>query len=119
MQRSELRQMAVEDLWHLHLEVIEMLDKKLEAQRGLVEERIRRLDRRSDAGALLSMHHRAYSRVLPKFRNPDRPSETWVGRGKRPRWLSQLLSAGRQLDDFRVREGRSVAVDVQSSNMLM
>jgi DNA-binding protein H-NS len=36
----------------------------------------------------------------PKYRNPHDPSQTWAGRGKRPRWLQQALQKGAQLDDF-------------------
>ena len=45
---------------------------------------------------------RHYPPVLPKYRNPSRPSETWAGRGKRPRWLTVQLESGRQIDDFRI-----------------
>ena len=41
--------------------------------------------------------------VLPKFRNPARPSETWAGRGSQPRWLSDQLRHGKKLNDFRIR----------------
>jgi DNA-binding protein H-NS len=29
--------------------------------------------------------------VAPKYRNPEDPSQTWTGRGKRPLWLAALL----------------------------
>jgi len=37
----------------------------------------------------------------PKFKNTENPAETWVGRGRRPRWLKDQLAAGRSLDEFR------------------
>ncbi len=37
-----------------------------------------------------------------KFRNPSDPSQTWSGRGKRPRWLAEAIDQGAQLDDFAV-----------------
>ena len=45
---------------------------------------------------------RHYPPVLPKYRNPSRPSETWAGRGKQPRWLTVQLESGKQIDDFRI-----------------
>ena len=45
---------------------------------------------------------RRYPPVLPKYRKPSRPSETWAGRGKRPRWLTVQLESGKQIDDFRI-----------------
>jgi DNA-binding protein H-NS len=29
--------------------------------------------------------------VAPKYRNPDDPSQTWTGRGKRPLWFAAAL----------------------------
>jgi DNA-binding protein H-NS len=43
---------------------------------------------------------RSRSPVLPKYRNPANPSETWSGRGRKPTWLEQQLTAGRQLSEF-------------------
>ncbi len=42
--------------------------------------------------------------VKPKYRNPERPSETWSGRGKKARWLKQKEAAGAKLEDFAVEE---------------
>ncbi len=46
---------------------------------------------------------RPYPVVVPKYRNPEQPSETWAGRGKTPRWLTAQLNSGRRIDDFRIR----------------
>ena len=40
--------------------------------------------------------------VLPKYRNPSNPSETWSGRGRKPHWLERELTAGRQLSEFAI-----------------
>jgi DNA-binding protein H-NS len=37
-----------------------------------------------------------------KYRNPEAPTETWSGRGRRPKWLEEKLSNGASLEDFRV-----------------
>ena len=36
--------------------------------------------------------------VAPKYRNPDYESQTWTGRGRKPRWVEAFLSAGNDLD---------------------
>ena len=51
--------------------------------------------------------------VLAKIGRTPRPleakyenrvtGETWSGHGKRPRWLHEVLNAGRSLDEFTVR----------------
>jgi DNA-binding protein H-NS len=41
--------------------------------------------------------------LAPKFRNPAKPSETWAGRGNRPRWLIAALKSGKKLEAFAVK----------------
>jgi DNA-binding protein H-NS len=43
---------------------------------------------------------RTASKVKPKYRNPADPSQTWTGRGKRPRWFNAALSAGKKEKDL-------------------
>ena len=38
-----------------------------------------------------------------KYRNPKDPSQTWTGRGRKPRWLTAKLDKGAKLEDFAVR----------------
>lgn len=38
-------------------------------------------------------------KVKPKYRNPA-SGETWTGRGKRPRWFSAALAAGKKEKDY-------------------
>jgi len=37
--------------------------------------------------------------VAPKFRNPE-TGDTWTGRGKAPRWITEAESAGKSRNDF-------------------
>lgn len=46
---------------------------------------------------------RKLGKVAPKYRNPAKPSETWTGRGKQPRWLAAETAKGRKVDDFLIR----------------
>ncbi len=43
-------------------------------------------------------------KVPPKYRNPDKPSDTWTGRGKHPRWMAELLKKGRKVEDFLIKK---------------
>lgn len=38
--------------------------------------------------------------VAAKYRNSVDASQTWTGRGKRPRWLADAIAAGAALDSF-------------------
>jgi DNA-binding protein H-NS len=40
--------------------------------------------------------------VAPKYRNPADPEQTWSGRGKRPRWFSDALKAGKKEKDLAI-----------------
>jgi len=38
--------------------------------------------------------------VAPKYVNPDNASETWTGRGRKPKWLVAKLSKGGSVEKF-------------------
>jgi DNA-binding protein H-NS len=38
-----------------------------------------------------------------RFRNPDDESQTWSGRGRRPRWVHEAEAKGRSLADMEIR----------------
>ncbi len=42
------------------------------------------------------------AKVAPKYRNPNNPSQTWAGRGVKPRWMQALLAQGANMEDFRI-----------------
>jgi DNA-binding protein H-NS len=46
------------------------------------------------------------SAVAPKYRNPGSPSETWSGRGRKPKWVEEQLAAGKSLDALLIRSGQ-------------
>ncbi|WP_151718959.1 H-NS histone family protein [Gemmobacter serpentinus] len=37
-----------------------------------------------------------------KYANPENPSETWSGRGRKPRWYEAALNAGRSPEDLAI-----------------
>ena len=39
-------------------------------------------------------------KVKPKYRNPADASMTWTGRGKRPRWFNDAITAGKKEKDM-------------------
>ncbi|HWB44267.1 MAG TPA: H-NS histone family protein [Hyphomicrobiaceae bacterium] len=41
--------------------------------------------------------------VAAKYANPDDPSETWTGRGRKPKWLSAKLSEGHRIEKFLIK----------------
>jgi DNA-binding protein H-NS len=56
----------------------------------------RRRRRRTDASETDDRR----GQVQPKYRNPDKHSETWSGRGRKPKWVEDKLASGKSLDDL-------------------
>lgn len=40
--------------------------------------------------------------AVAKYANPADSSDTWSGRGRKPRWFSAALAAGKQPDDLAI-----------------
>jgi DNA-binding protein H-NS len=97
MKRTELDRMKTDDLWLLHVEVSQLLQRRIQTEKLRLEERLKLL-------RAPGSERRSYPPVPPKYRNPDQPSETWAGRGKRPRWLVAQLGTGKRIDDFRIKK---------------
>lgn len=100
MRSGEFKTMPLEELWSLHEQLEAMLRCKLSEERTRLDQRLRQLQTGTVRSARVK---RPYPQVVPKFQNPDRPSETWAGRGKQPRWLTTQLRSGKELEDFRVK----------------
>jgi DNA-binding protein H-NS len=104
MKPRDLESMSVDELWSLHEFVSAALARKIQAETARLDQRLRQLGLGAGAhnGKEMSHARRPYPRVFPKYRNPAKPSETWAGRGKKPRWLAAQLKSGKQIDDFRI-----------------
>jgi DNA-binding protein H-NS len=104
MKSRDLKSMSVEELWSLHELVSAALASKIQAETAKLDQRLRQLSLAAVSHNGKNMRHarRPYPPVHAKYRNPAEPSETWAGRGKRPRWLSAQLKSGKQIDDFRI-----------------
>ena len=97
MKSKNFAMMSADELWQLRENVNEILSAKLTAERQKLERRLARL-----TGTIEQTQkaRRFYPKVLPKYRNPERPFETWSGRGKQPRWVGAQLSSGVKVDDL-------------------
>ena len=43
------------------------------------------------------------AKVVPKYRNPEPPHQTWSGRGRMAKWLKEKVEAGARLEDFAIQ----------------
>ena len=42
------------------------------------------------------------STVVPKYRNPGNPEQTWSGRGRQPTWFREAIEAGTEPADLMI-----------------
>jgi DNA-binding protein H-NS len=95
MKHSELQGMPVKELIELRSEVDDLIREKRVSERQELRHKIEAMAR--EAGLSVSDilggrgrrggGARKGSKIAPKYRNPKNPSETWTGRGRRPRWM--------------------------------
>jgi DNA-binding protein H-NS len=101
---ADLKSMSADELWSLHEAVSSALVRRMQAETERLNQRLCQLGLGAVPHNVKKTSHarRPYAQVFPKYRNPAEPSETWAGRGKKPRWLTAQLKSGKRLDDFRI-----------------
>jgi DNA-binding protein H-NS len=102
MEGIDLKSMPLDELWALHETICSILARKLEAEKRSLERRLNELRRSFKKASNETPERRPYPKVHPKFRNPKPPHQTWSGRGHQPRWVRELLAAGKTTDDLRI-----------------
>jgi len=110
-QKLNFDSMSVDEMWQLHEEIGRILSARLTTEKRELETRLAQLRREDDVRQAIGIspqaapavrQRRKYPQVLPKYRNPKAPSETWSGRGKQPRWLVAALKTGRTIEEFAI-----------------
>jgi DNA-binding protein H-NS len=101
MKDSELAKMPVDQLWRLHEKIIQFLDRKLLQESRRLQRRLDELGP-SSADLTATCRNAGPSRRSNQSFVIQMPLETWSGRGKQPRWVTELLATGKSLDEFRI-----------------
>ena len=104
---SQLSSMALHELHELVQKAERALEDKKKSERNNVIKHIKELA--ASIGVTVTITEgtkpvstRKGGKVAPKYRNPSDHNQTWTGRGVKPRWLSELVNAGRRIDDFKI-----------------
>jgi DNA-binding protein H-NS len=99
-----LKSMSIAKLQGLKSQVEAAIAEKTKSRRHELETELSKLSSYVDGGPRGRSAGRGGPRgsVAPKYRNPDNSSETWAGRGLRPRWLVAAIKGGKKLDDFAI-----------------
>jgi DNA-binding protein H-NS len=91
--------MSIDKLMKMKEEIENTLAAKVSEQRRALEAELTKLggyERRKKAIGTRG------GPVAAKYRNPENPSETWAGRGLKPRWLAAALKGGGKIEDFAI-----------------
>jgi DNA-binding protein H-NS len=95
-----LKAMSISKLTDLKQRVDAVLAAKVAEERRALQSRLADLGRVGSGAP--GRKGGVRGKVEPKYRNPENPSETWAGRGLKPRWLATGLKAGKKLEDFSI-----------------
>ena len=101
MKDHDLAMMSAYELWALYEKIRAILPTKLEAEKHRLERRLVQLQGRIENKRNA---RRPYPKVHPKYRNPERPSETWSGRGRQPHWVGAQLRSGKKVDELLIAQ---------------
>jgi DNA-binding protein H-NS len=105
-----LKTMSVAKLQALKSQVEAAISAKVTERRRELESELSKLA--GFAGGRKATKFRRGGRmgpVVPKYRNPENPAETWAGRGLKPRWLAAAVRSGKKLEDFAIASGTAAS----------
>jgi DNA-binding protein H-NS len=100
--------MALDALIALRDNADRIISTRAKAERMAIEKQLARLSGFVGGSGQARRRKSALKgrKVAPKYRNPANPSETWAGRGVRPRWLQAQLKRGRKIEAFAIVRGK-------------
>jgi DNA-binding protein H-NS len=102
-----LARMTLDALMSLRDNADRLISTRAKAERAAIERQLARLSGFGGGKRGRRSRSSLKGRKVPaKYRNPANPSETWAGRGVRPRWLEAQLKKGRKLEQFAIVRGR-------------
>lgn len=109
---EDLENKSPEELQALIEEAKQQLAEKQKAMRKEVMGQIKELaasigatvEIKFESGAEKSGERKRGGKVAAKYQNPDKPEQTWTGRGVAPKWLQELIASGRNKDEFLINK---------------
>jgi len=101
----DLSRLSVDELKRLADHARKQIKKREEQRRRDAFKRIEALA--SELGltkADLAAHYgkKARKPSPPKYRNPEKPAQTWTGRGRQPAWVQKHLERGGALEELAI-----------------
>jgi DNA-binding protein H-NS len=102
----KLEEFSIPELEELSERVAEEIASKREARSRELREEMAKLAEREGLTLeeVIRAGQKPRKRQPPKqkYRNPEKPSQTWSGRGKKPAWVEKALKAGKSLEELEI-----------------
>jgi DNA-binding protein H-NS len=106
MARIPVEKMTLKQIEGLEAQIAAAKVKVVDAAKGELKAKVDALLAGSEftIGDLYPMagRGRKKSKSVARYANPDDRSQTYTGRGRRPKWLEARLKKGAKLDDFAI-----------------
>lgn len=104
MNINELKDMSIDTLQELVSNAQRLLNKYEEDKKKKVIKEIQELAASADLSIEIKSEKppKLKAKGVVKYRNTSDPKQTWTGRGKRPKWLTDQLEQGKTLEDFAI-----------------
>ncbi len=101
-----LDKMSLKELKEMQTQVAKAItsfeDRKKKAALAELEEKARELGFASLSELTGGTVKRGRAPSSPKYANPANRADTWTGRGRKPRWFSEALAAGKSPEDMAI-----------------
>jgi DNA-binding protein H-NS len=102
---KELERMSFKDLQELELKIKKAKASVQDRTRTELREKLEAIAAAAGfkIGDLFGGRGGKGRKVAAKYVNPDDASETWTGRGRKPRWLTAKLKDGDRIEKFLIK----------------
>jgi DNA-binding protein H-NS len=98
--------MSLKDLLELEAKVQKAISNARERERAEIKQKVETIVQTAGFSVSELFGSRGGVRgksVAAKYANPDDRSQTWTGRGRKPKWLVAKIEKGAKLEDFAIR----------------
>lgn len=107
MARVNLDKMTYAELSELRDEIDAAMETRHEEERQAIAEQIEELayaagfsSAKEVLGIRTKKNRASGYTVKPKYRSPWDASQTWTGRGRKPKWVVEALEEGHEIEEF-------------------
>src|SRR5205823_8758474 len=105
----DFESLSIEELTHILKEVSRIVDKRVVAEIGQNRLYAQKFAESvglevKDTRQNLKEKKGGSEKRTKIYKHPENDSLVWEGSGRKPKWLTDLLKSGRNLDDFRVSQ---------------